>query len=69
MNPDAAGSLVRQILTAVLSGGAADAYANNDQIAAIVSGAAALASVAWSIYSHYGMKKVPQGATVVGGGK
>lgn len=68
MNSDAIGSLVRQVLTLVLSSGGMAAYVNGSQATAIAAGAAALVSVLWSIVAHWGMKKVPAGATVIGGG-
>ena len=64
MNSDSVASMVRQILTLLLSSGAASAYVTGDQAVAIASGAAALVSVAWSIWAHYGMRKIPETAVV-----
>ena len=69
MTPDALGSLVRQILTAVLSTTAAASFVSNDQAVAIASGLGTLATVIWSIYAHWNQKKVPSDATVIGGSK
>ena len=65
MNSDELGSLVRQIVTALLSSGAAAAYVSNSQAVALAAGAGALVSVVWSIVAHWGMKKVPTSAVVV----
>ena len=59
MNSDEVGNIVRQIATAMLSGSAASAYVSSDQSVAIAAGLAALASVLYSVYAHWGMKKVP----------
>ena len=64
MNSDSVGSMVRQILTLLLSSAAASSYVSGDQAVAIASGAAALVSVAWSWYAHYGMRKVPEKAVI-----
>lgn len=64
MNSDSVASMVRQILTLLLSSAAASSYVTGDQAVAIASGAAALVSVAWSFWSHYGMRKVPARAVV-----
>lgn len=66
MNSDQVGALVRQIATAVLSSGAATAYVSNEQAVALAGGLAALVSIGWSIVAHWGMKKVPVAATVIG---
>ena len=59
MNGDQIGNAVRQVATLVLSSTAASAYVSSSQSVAIAAGLAALASVAWSIYAHWGMVKVP----------
>lgn len=66
MNSDEIGNIVRQVLTALLSSGSVAAVVNHDQATAIAAGVAALASVAWSVYAHRGMRKVPEKAIVVG---
>ena len=64
MNGDEVGSLVRQVLTAVLSTGTAAAFVNGDQAAGIAAAVGTLASIAWSIVAHWNMKKVPETAQV-----
>ena len=61
MNGDEIGSLVRQVLTAVLSTTTAATYVSHDQTVALAAGAATLASIAWSVYAHWDMKKVLAG--------
>lgn len=58
MNSDEVGNAVRQVATFVLSSGSAAAYVSNSQGIAIAAGLGALGSVLWSIYAHWGMKKV-----------
>ena len=65
MNEDEIGSLVRQILTMVLSGASATAFVSSNQAAAIAAGLGALASVLWSVYAHWDKKKVPETVRVV----
>jgi hypothetical protein len=67
MNPDEIGSVVRQVITLVLSSAAASAYVNNSQAVAIAAGLGAMASVVWSIFAHWNLKKVPENAKVIGG--
>ena len=67
MNEDEIGSLVRQILTMVLSSASATAFVSSNQATAIAAGLGALASVAWSIYAHWGKKKVSEKAVVLPG--
>ena len=62
MNSDSVGSLVRQVLTAILSTTAASAYVSNDQAVAIAAGLGTLASVVWSIAAHWNKVKVPDPA-------
>lgn len=69
MNADEVGSLVRQVATAMLSTGAAASYVSHDQVAALAMGLGTLVSVGWSVVAHWNMKKVPEGAMVVGGMK
>lgn len=69
MNSDQIGGLVRQVATALLSSGAATAFVSSEQGIAIAAGLGALVSVMWSIVAHWGMKKVPETATVIGGVK
>jgi hypothetical protein len=64
MNSDAVASMVRQVLTLLLSSAAASTYVSGDQAVAIATGAAALVSVLWSVWSHYGMRKVPEKSIV-----
>ena len=69
MNSDEVGSAVRQVATLLLSSASAGAFVSNSQGVAIAAGLGAIASVLWSVYAHWGMKKVPQTATVIGAGK
>jgi hypothetical protein len=62
MNADEIGNIVRQLCTFFLSGSAAAAYVSGSQATAIAGGLAAIASVGWSIYAHWNMKKVPETA-------
>ena len=62
MNSDEVGNAVRQVATLVLSSAAASAYVSNSQAVAIAAGLAAVASVLWSIYAHWGMVKTPDPA-------
>ncbi len=59
------GTTVRQILSIALSSTAMASYLNQNDAVAIASGAGALASLGWSLYSHWGMKKVPVAAIVL----
>ena len=58
MNSDEIGNLVRQGLTLAL-GSVAGSTMTSNQSVSIAAGAGALASVLWSIYAHWNMKKVP----------
>jgi|SRR6185312_6106429 len=64
MNSDANFSLLRQVITALLTSGAASAYVSGDQAVAIAAGIVAAINVLWSVYAHYGMRKVPERAVV-----
>lgn len=59
MNSDEIGNLVRQGLTLVL-GSISGATISSSQGVAIATGAGALASVLWSVYAHWNMRKVPE---------
>ena len=59
MNSDEIGNLVRQGLTLAL-GSVAGSTMSSNQSVSIAAGAGALASVLWSIYAHWNMKKVPE---------
>ena len=59
MNSDEIGNLVRQGLTLAL-GSVAGSTMTSNQSVAIAAGAGALASVLWSVYAHWNMKKVPE---------
>ena len=58
MNSDEIGNLVRQGLTLALGSVAGSAMSSNQSVS-IAAGAGALASVLWSVYAHWNMKKVP----------
>ena len=58
MNSDEIGNLVRQGLTLAL-GSVAGSTMSSNQSVSIAAGAGALASVLWSVYAHWNMKKVP----------
>ena len=58
MNSDEIGNLVRQGLTLAL-GSIAGSTMTTSQGVSIAAGAGALASVLWSVYAHWNMKKVP----------
>ncbi len=59
MNSDEIGNLVRQGLTLAL-GSIAGSTMTTSQSVSIAAGAGALASVLWSVYAHWNMKKVPE---------
>ena len=59
MTPDGIGSLVRQILTALLTSAAAAAYLDNQQAIAVATAVGTLVSIGWSIWAHWNMDKVP----------
>ena len=59
MNSDEIGNLVRQGLTLAL-GSIAGSTMSSNQSVSIAAGAGALASVLWSVYAHWNMKKVPE---------
>lgn len=65
MNGDEINSLVTKIVLTVFSiwGGAAGATGSQGQ--AVAAGAGALAAIAWGVYSHWNMKKAPEGAVVI----
>ena len=60
MNGDEIGNAVRQVLTLLLSSASASSFVSGSQAVAIATGAGALASVLWSVYAHWNMKKVPE---------
>ena len=67
MNQDEIGSAVRKLVIAILSAYAA-AHATTMQgidIPFIATVAGDLATFAWGIYAHWGMKKVPETARVI----
>ena len=59
MNSDEIGNLVRQGLTLAL-GSIAGSTMTTSQGVSIAAGAGALASVLWSVYAHWNMKKIPE---------
>ena len=69
MNPDEINALVTKIAAMVFTSWGTAAGINGANEQALAAGLGALAAVVWGIYSHWNMKKVPEGATVVGGGK
>ena len=64
MNADEVGAIVRQAVTLIGSSAAVATYVSGNQLAAIAGGAAALASVAWTIYSNWNQRKVHETAVV-----
>lgn len=66
MNADEIGALVRQIVTSVGSTTAAAAYVSGSQLTAIAGGAAAMASIIWTIYANWKQRKVHETAIVTG---
>ena len=62
MNGDEIANMVKQVLTLLLSSAGASAYVSGNDAVAIATGAGALASVGWSVYAHWNMKKVPENA-------
>jgi hypothetical protein len=72
MNSDETMNMVRQFLTLASAFAAGLGWITKDQAASIVTdlgvivpAAIGLGSVAWSIYAHWNMKKVPESATAV----
>jgi len=59
MNADAIDSLVTKVVATLLAGYAGDSIASGTQVQAIAAGAGALAAVAYGVYRHWNMKKVP----------
>lgn len=65
MNPEAMLSLFRQVVTLVSGYFVGKGMISGADSTTLVSALVSLASVGWSIYSHFGMKKVPEAAKVV----
>lgn len=65
MTPDAWDALATKLVAMLLTSAATYTGATGDQNAAIASGVGAALAVAYGIYKHYGMKKVPAAATVL----
>ena len=65
MNSEAVGSLIRKILISVLSALAAKYHLDNNTAVAIATDLADLAVIGWGVWAHWGMKKVPETATVI----
>jgi hypothetical protein len=64
MNADEIAGLVRSVLNTALTTGAAAAYVNGQQAAAIASGAGALVMIAWSVYAKWNQRLVPEKSVV-----
>ena len=60
MNSDEIGNLVRQGLTLAIGSIAGSTMTTSSETYSIAAGAGALASVLWSVYAHWNMKKVPE---------
>lgn len=58
MTGDAIGSLIRQVLTTLLSGSAAAAYMSSADATAAAAAIGTLVSVGWSIAAHWNKVKV-----------
>lgn len=66
MNADEVGAMVRQLVTMLGSSAAVTSYVSGNQLVAIASGAAALASVGWTLYTNWNQRKVHETAIVSG---
>jgi uncharacterized membrane protein YebE (DUF533 family) len=64
MNADEISALVRQGVTMLGTSTAASAYLSHDQTVAIAGGAAALVSVAWTLYANWNQRKVHETSVV-----
>ena len=60
MNVDEVKSLVTILVTSGLSGATVHAYLSGQDIASTVSALATLAGVAYHVYQHWNMVKVPE---------
>jgi surface antigen len=65
MNGDEIDALVTKIVLGVFSTGFGASLATQDQESAIATGIGALAAIAYGVYKHWNMRKVPETATVV----
>jgi uncharacterized membrane protein YebE (DUF533 family) len=65
MNGDEIDALITKIVLGVFSTGFGASLATQSQESAIATGVGALAAVAYGVYKHWNMKKVPEAAVVV----
>ena len=65
MNSDEFGSLIRKLLIAMITAFATKLHIDDATGAALAADVADLAVIAWGVYAHRGMKKVPETARVV----
>ena len=65
MNSDEISSLVTKIVLSLCSGLAAKYGVDGNVVATLASGAGALAALAFGVYQHWNLKKVPETATVI----
>lgn len=65
MNTDEIGSLVRKVLILVITALATKLHLDDATGAAIAADVADLGVIAWGVYAHRGMKKVPEAARVI----
>lgn len=64
MNADEVGAMVRQLVTMLGSSTAMASYVSGNQVVALASGAAAGASVIWTLYTNWNQRKVHETAVV-----
>jgi hypothetical protein len=65
MNTDEIASLARKVLIMVLTSLATKLHMDGSQVAAVATDIVDLGMVAWGVYAHWDMKKVPEDARVV----
>ena len=66
MNSDMIDALITKVVASALAATAGATGASGDENTAIATGAGALAAVAYGVYKHWNMRKVPETAIVVG---
>ena len=65
MNGDEIQALVTKLVLGAFSTGFGAALATQSQETAIATGLGALAAIAYGVYSHWNMRKVPEKSVVV----
>ena len=65
MNSDEIASLLRKIILAVAASTGGATFVSGNDAASIASGLVSIGTIAWGVYEHWNMKKVPENTVAI----